>query len=121
MTVREGGVHAWQWSSYGRFHRDRGSLLLHFVGVPLFVAGTLAALVQALQAQWFGAGVALVAAALGFGLQAIGHRREKVPPIPFEGPGDFVSRMFVEQFVTFPRFVLSGHWLRHVAGDFSKE
>ena len=29
-------------------------------------------------------------------------------PIPFRGPIDVGSRIFVEQWVTFPRFVLSG-------------
>jgi hypothetical protein len=45
-------------------------------------------------------------------LQGIGHKREAAPPIAFEGPIDVVTRIFVEQFVTFPRFVLTGGWWR---------
>jgi hypothetical protein len=30
------------------------------------------------------------------------------------GFGDFVTRFFVEQWVTFPRFVLSGGWYRNL-------
>ena len=64
---------------------------------------------------------ALVVVVLGFALQGIGHKREAEQPVPFEGPADFVARIFTEQFVTFPRFVLTGHWLRHLAGVRSKE
>ena len=53
------------------------------------------------------AGASLVAVAL----QGRGHRLEPVPPEPFSGPLNFVSRLFFEQWVTFPRFVLSGGWL----------
>ena len=28
----------------------------------------------------------------------------------------FIGRVFVEQFITFPRFVLSGQWMRNLAG-----
>jgi hypothetical protein len=33
---------------------------------------------------------------------------------PFDGAGDVVSRLLVEQWVTFPRFVLSGGWGRNL-------
>jgi hypothetical protein len=49
-------------------------------------------------------------------LQGRGHRRERETRAPFAGAGDFVSRFFVEQWVTFPRFVLSGGWLRNFRG-----
>ena len=47
-------------------------------------------------------------------MQGIGHKREAEPPVPFDGPGDFLARVFVEQFFTFPRFVLTGGWLRNL-------
>jgi hypothetical protein len=31
-----------------------------------------------------------------------------VKPVPFRGPLDVLVRIFAEQFVTFPRFVLTG-------------
>jgi len=45
-------------------------------------------------------------------VQGRGHRGESAAPVPFTGPGDFVSRFLVEQLVSFPRFVLTGGWLR---------
>ena len=42
-------------------------------------------------------------------LQGVGHRTEPVPPEPFTSR----SRLpFLEQWINFPRFVLSGKWLR---------
>jgi hypothetical protein len=35
-----------------------------------------------------------------------------VRPVPFAGPVDVVSRIFAEQLITFPRFVLSGQFAR---------
>jgi len=43
-------------------------------------------------------------------LQGRGHRREAETPTPFAGAADFASRFVAEQWVTFPRFVLSGGW-----------
>jgi phage terminase small subunit len=103
---------AWQWSDYPAKHRDRGNLLLHAVAVPLFLLSTvlLAAALVTREA------VAAVFAVAGMGvavvLQGRGHRREREAPTPFDGAGDFVTRFVVEQWVTFPRFVLSGGWRR---------
>jgi hypothetical protein len=41
-------------------------------------------------------------------LQGRGHAIEVTRPVPFEGPLDVVARLFAEQWVTFPRYVLSG-------------
>jgi uncharacterized membrane protein YGL010W len=117
---RDGGVLAWQWRGYSRNHQDRVNLLIHMMAVPAFIGGTLAAATQILQAQWFGASVALVFAILAFAVQGIGHKRERVPAEPFDGPGDFAARVFAEQFVTFPRFVLAGQWARNLAEPTSK-
>ena len=51
---------------------------------------------------------------VAFLLQGAGHKREAEAPVPFDGPLDFVGRVLVEQFITFPRFVLSGLWLRNL-------
>jgi len=112
---RAGGVLAWQWRDYSRRHHDRVNLLIHMMAVPAFIGGTLAAVTQVLQAQWFGASVAIAFAAAAFAVQGIGHKRERVAPEPFAGPGDFAARVFAEQFVTFPRFVLVGQWARNLA------
>ena len=44
--------------------------------------------------------------------QGRGHSVEAERPVAFRGPFDFVARFFVEQWVTFPRFVLSGGFAR---------
>jgi len=112
---REGGLLAWQWRGYSRYHRNPGNLLIHIVAVPMFIAGILAAVTLVLQAQWFGALLALAFAVVTFALQGIGHRRERIAPEPFFGAGDFVARVMAEQFITFPRFVLMGQWARNLA------
>ena len=108
---RDLSIPAWQWAGYPTFHGDRANLLLHLVAVPLFIGGTLAVLASPF-VGWGALGAGLGAMALSLAAQGRGHRREGRPPEPFLGPGDFVGRLFVEQFVTFPRFVLSGHYFR---------
>ena len=114
--AREPNIAAWQWATYERNHRDRTSLVLHMIGVPMFIAGVLAGLRLALAGYVAGSVFALTVAVAGFALQAAGHRREAESPEPFDGVGDFLARVFVEQFFTFPRFVLSGGWLRNLTG-----
>jgi hypothetical protein len=108
---REGGLLAWQFRNYPSGHRDRRNLALHAATAPLFVAGTCAIVLAPFTSLWL-----LVFGALGVVLplmaQARGHRLESSPPSPFLGPGDFAKRLFVEQWVTFPRYVLSGGFAR---------
>jgi phage terminase small subunit len=107
---------AWQWSDYSAKHRDRGNLLLHIVVVPLFQLGTLA-LIYAAVAGRLGVVVLGVAAMVAsIVAQGRGHRRERETPAPFSGTDDVVTRLLVEQWVTFPRFVLSGQWYRNLRG-----
>jgi hypothetical protein len=113
--AREGGLLAWQWRGYSAAHRDRLDLMLHLVTVPAFIAGILAAINLAWHYFWIGAALSVAVALVAFALQGAGHRRERQPPVPFDGPGDFLARVFAEQFITFPRFVLSGGWLRNLA------
>jgi hypothetical protein len=103
---------AWQWQHYPVGHRDRGNLLLHIVSVPVFYAG-IATLITGLTAgAWLYAASGLVAMLAVMIVQGRGHRREASAPIGFLGAGDVVTRLFAEQLVTFPRFVLSGGWAR---------
>jgi len=105
----------WQWQGYARAHGDRTNLLLHLATVPLFWIGGLllvgavvsgnAMLALGLPVLWL---VALVA-------QAKGHRLEANAAAPFLGTTDFVARLLVEQFVSFPRYVLSGAFFRALA------
>lgn len=105
----------WQWQDYADNHRDPVNLAIHAIAVPAFVAGMLAvpAALLALRPLWAVAGLALAAASLV--LQGVGHKREARAPAPFRSRADFWIRIFAEQFLTFPRFVLSGRWLRRAA------
>ena len=100
----------WQWDGYPRYHQSRANLLIHIVAVPLFLIGTVGLIVGVVQLSAavlvIGIGCIIVAVAA----QGRGHRLEPVPPEPFSGPRNFIARLFLEQWITFPRFVLSGGW-----------
>ncbi len=101
-----------QFRDYPRVHTERANLLIHIVAVPVFDLAWLgfAAAVAARSPVGAVAGVAIAAAA--FAAEGRGHAIEPQRPIPFAGPLDVVTRIFAEQFITFPRFVLSGGWSR---------
>jgi hypothetical protein len=106
-TERQGGLLAWQWSIYPDGHRDRWNLAVHLLTVPIFMLGTAAAAL----APWLGllgavAGIPAMAGVMA--LQGVAHRREQTPPAPFRGPLDVLARILAEQWITFPRYVLSG-------------
>lgn len=106
----------WQWEGYPRYHRWRANLVLHIVAVPLFLAGNVLLVVALARAWWIAALCAAAAMVLSVALQGRGHGREPVPPEPFTGPLNAVARIVLEQWVTFPRFVLSGGWARALRG-----
>ena len=99
---------------YARFHKNQTNLLLHIVMVPLFVVGVVYASLAAMQGRWLAAVLALLLPLVSIAVQGAGHKQEPNPPLPFDGPGDFVKRIFSEQFYKFPKFVLSGEWPRAV-------
>jgi hypothetical protein len=103
---------AWQWNDYPAKHRDRMNLLVHLIAVPLFQAGTLILLVGVGIRSALGIGIGLACLVVSILIEGRGHAREREMPAPFDGPLDFASRFVVEQWITFPRFVLSGAW-RH--------
>jgi hypothetical protein len=100
----------WQWEGYAKYHQSRTNLLIHIVAVPIFLFGTVALVTAVLQLSIVLFLLALGCIVVAVALQGRGHRREPVPPEPFSGPLNFVSRLFLEQWVTFPRFVISGGW-----------
>ena len=86
------------------------NLLIHIVAVPLFQLATLLLIGGLFGRSATTVIIAVVAMIVALVLQGRGHRREPDAPAPFEGAADFVSRFVVEQWITFPRFVLSGAW-----------
>ena len=63
------------------------------------------------------AALGLLGPALSLAAQGAGHKREPSPPLPFAGPGDFVTRILSEQFYKFPKYVLTGGWSRALGAD----
>jgi hypothetical protein len=104
----------WQWSDYSERHRNRNNLLIHIVAVPLFWLGAINFVFPLLFAGLLYSLSGLVLMALSIFVQGKGHEMEKLPPLAFQGPRDFLRRLLAEQFVTFPRFVFSGGWYRNL-------
>lgn len=109
MTVGE--LLQWQWSDYAAKHHDRVNLAIHLFAVPLFMIGCVLVVLAALEGLAFVV-AGIVAVVVAIGLEGLGHRREAEPPAPFTGVLGFARRFFLEQWVTFPRYVLSGGCLR---------
>ena len=111
----------WQWSDYADKHRNHNNLLIHIVAVPLFWFGALEFVSAFLfRGAFFSLG-GLVLMGVSVFLQGKGHEMEQAEPAPFKGAMDFVQRILAEQFVTFPRFVLSGGWWKNLQAPSSTQ
>ena len=105
----------WQWGGYSRAHGNPMNLWLHIFTAPFFWIGTVFLVMALFKLSW-----SLLLLGFGFILvtliaQGRGHKMEVNPPAPFTSPWNFVARLFMEQWITFPRFVLSGSWARNLA------
>ena len=114
---RPGGLLAWQWSLYPRAHTTHPNLAVHALTAPLFVAGTVALLAS----PWvrslglaLGGAAAMVAVML---VQMRSHLTEPAAPATFRGPLDVIQRFLAEQWITFPRYILSGEFVRAWRGE----
>ena len=108
---RSGGLLAWQWAIYPSGHTTRANLLIHIVTVPIFEIGTLALLGSLAIAPVYAlVGLAMMVGAMA--AQGQGHAREPQPPVRFRGPLDVVARILAEQWIAFPRFVITGAFAR---------
>ena len=103
----------WQWSDYAAKHRDRANLLLHIIAVPLFQIASIVLVSAVLIGALAAATLAVAGMLAALLIQGRGHRREPERPAPFVSAADFASRFVAEQWITFPRFVLSGGWYRN--------
>jgi type IV secretory pathway TrbD component len=106
-----------QWERYAHHHQSRSNLLLHIAFVPLFLAGNVAFLIALAERRWLIALGGVLLTLLSIMVQGRGHRQEPVAPEPFTGPRNAMARILLEQWVTFPRFVLSGAWARALRGS----
>lgn len=102
----------WQHSGYPRYHALRANLLLHILAVPLFWVGNVGLVWAAWSGAWAWVLACVAAMVVSLAAQGRGHRMETVPSEPFTSPAQAVARLFFEQWITFPRFLLSGGWWR---------
>jgi Protein of unknown function (DUF962) len=107
-----------QWRGYDERHQNKVNLLIHIVTVPLvWIAGIQ--LIGALLLMLTGVGGftvlvwAAILVAVALFAQSHGNSMEAVKPAPFRDWKTFAVNAAAEQFVTFPRFVLTGQWLRN--------
>lgn len=103
---------AWQWEDYARYHQSRVNLLMHIVLVPLFLAGNVALVAGTVRLAGIEVLIGVGSMAVSMALQGRGHRGESVPAAPFSSMGNALARIFLEQWITFPRFVATGGWWR---------
>ena len=101
-----------QWNGYPKYHQSRPNLLIHIVFVPTFLAGNVGFVTAVFLRTWNLGIASLAIMVVSLAIQGRGHRQEVNPPEPFTGPVNAISRIFLEQWVTFPRFVISGGWSR---------
>ncbi len=106
----------WQWEGYPRYHRSRANLLMHIVLVPAFLVGNVTLLAGVARGSLPASGIGLGVMVASMALQGRGHKGEENPPVPFTSPANALARTFLEQWVTFPRFVLTGGWWRALEG-----
>ena len=108
---REGGLIAWQWALYPSGHTTRFNLLIHLLTVPIFEIGTLTFVASlAIAPAYALLGLAMMVGAMA--AQGQGHAGEPQPPVPFRGPLDVAARIMAEQWIAFPRFVITGGFAR---------
>jgi hypothetical protein len=112
---REQPLLAWQWALYPDNHRARRNLLLHALTVPLFQVGGICVLIAPFVSPWLFLAALLMPIAMA--AQDAGHRGEAVAPVPFASAFDAIARIFVEQWITFPRYVLSGRFAARWRGE----
>jgi phage terminase small subunit len=105
-------LHQWQWRDYTKYHSNKTNLLIHLFAVPVFLTANLLLIFHLLAQQWAWALLSLAAMALSMILQGKGHATEAQKPVPFTSKANAFARIFTEQWLTYPRFFLSGAWWR---------
>lgn len=100
----------WQWNEYHDFHGNKVNLLIHIVAVPALLMAQVSLVFSLVSQAYLVTLLSLLVVAASFGSQGIGHKKEDKPSIPFTSPFNAIARLMVEQWINFPRFVLSGGW-----------
>jgi hypothetical protein len=111
-----------QWHGYAERHRKPAHLVLKVLAVALFwvasfeILGALLLLLMGVPLAFRMLFWAAVLIAISLGLQAVGRSLEGGGTPATGNAADFIKGTLIEQFVTFPRFVVSGAWLRNLRG-----
>jgi hypothetical protein len=111
-----------QWNTYAERHRNKTHLMIKIVAVPvvwLAVIQAFGALLLMLMPGVSGVGalawaLAMVGAAAF--LQHRGAAMEATPARPFALTKEHAQWFAADNFVNFPRFVLTGEWLKALKG-----
>ncbi|MCR8924413.1 DUF962 domain-containing protein [Dasania sp. GY-MA-18] len=114
MNIRE--IIKWQWSGYAKYHQSPINLWLHIIFVPLFIGAVLSFIAALLNLDIFGVLISVLLMITAIGIQGVGHCKETNPAEPFTSLRNAIFRIFIEQLYTFPKFVLSGQWLKTLSG-----
>ncbi|MDR7054655.1 terminase [Pseudomonas sp. B24_DOA] len=112
MGKRHPNLPAWQWRAYPGNHQHPANLVLHLIAVPLFIVAFLLIVSGVFSLSLASVAIGVIGIVAALGLQRHGHSLEAQASEPFSDRKDAVSRLLVEQFLTFPRFFLSGGWWR---------
>ena len=99
-----------QWHDYQHTHAARANLVVHLLTVPVFMAGTAALLCGAATLSSGYCVMGLLAMVLAMAAQGWGHKKETHPPAPFTSRTNAFVRIFLEQWVTFPRYAAQMAW-----------
>ncbi|MBQ4809745.1 DUF962 domain-containing protein [Pseudoalteromonas luteoviolacea] len=110
MSIKE--TLEWQWNGYAKFHRSRANLVLHIIAVPFFILGAILSLLSIFNFSFPLLAVSVLLMVGAIVVQGVGHSKETLPPEPFTGPTNAILRIVLEQLYTFPKFVVSGNWLK---------
>ena len=95
---------------YSHVHAHRTNLLIHSVAVPLFILAHVGLVVAIAYRKPLPALACVGVAVTSLGAQRKGHDLEVQSPEPFSSGWNFATRLYTEQFYTFPKFVLSGEF-----------
>ena len=102
----------WQWKDYHTFHQSKTNLIIHIVTMPIFVLALLCVIYFAVQLQWMASAISFIVMLIAFGAQGYGHSLEANPSIPFANAKQAVQRIFLEQVINFPRYVINGGFIK---------
>ena len=106
---------------YSHVHANRTNLLIHSVAVPLFILAHVGLGAAITYRKPLPALTCVGVAMASLGLQRKGHDLEVQAPEPFSSGRNFATRLYTEQFYTFPKFVLSGEFQKNWLGAQSQE